>query len=337
MRRIFWIIIRKILFLFDAEAAHLFTIGVIQRTPSPVIRILSASGESKSSIKIAGVEFGNRLGLAAGFDKNAELIQRLPEFGFGFAEAGTVTLRPQQGNPLPRLFRDPATESLFNSMGFNNHGCEAFENHLKSFMRARKMGLVPKNFRVGANIGKGRSTSNEEASFEYGSLAGRLARYCDYLVVNISSPNTPDLRNLQSAQEVSQIVSAVVVAMEAATTRPVFLKLAPEIDGEGLTSILNAAQQAGVSGFILTNTLGGSREGQSGGWSGGRLREHSLKSLVHARSRTDLPIVSSGGIMNVQDARERLEAGANLIQIYSGWVYQGPDFVSRILAGLESD
>jgi len=272
----------------------------------------------------------NPIGLAAGFDKNCEVLPYLPYFGFGHAEIGTVTPKPQGGNERPRLFRIPKDKNLFNRMGFNNLGAGIISERLKKIKP-----ILPVGFMVGVNLGKNKNTPDADAPSDYASVAECFIDCADYFVINVSSPNTPGLRSLQTKESLVPILKAVQNVIPAHLKIPIYVKLAPEIEGETLSSLLSALREAKVDGFVLTNTLGGTYiyrgKSLSGGYSGQILSSISLERLKEARAITPYPILSVGGIMTVKDAIERLEAGANAIQIYTGWIFAGPFFAKKIL------
>ena len=333
-----WNWLKSILFLMDAEKAHRKVILIIHtlnrsRLGKKVLQIVSGVDARGPQLQktIAGIRFRSPIGLAAGFDKNAEILTALPHLGFGYAEIGTVTPLPQAGNPLPRLFRDPANESLFNRMGFNGDGAEIIARRVEA---AKK--FLPEDFRVGINIGKNKDTPLESAANDYIAAVRPFRDLADYIAVNVSSPNTPGLRSLQSLAALKPIIEGVNLEISAWKQRPpLFLKLAPEVLGDQLSEILSSAEKWGVNGWILTNTLAGEWSKKvesplSGGWSGRFLCEQSRNVLKQARLETALPIISVGGIMSVDEAQIRLKEGADLIQVYSGWVFAGPSFPARI-------
>jgi dihydroorotate dehydrogenase len=282
------------------------------------------------------MDFGSPVGLAAGFDKDAEILAALPAMGFGFAEIGTVTPRPQPGNERPRLFRDPARASLFNRMGFNGLGAEIVSSNL-----AEVRPHLPEGFRVGVNIGKNKDTSLDRAAEDYRKAIRPFKDLADYVVINVSSPNTPGLRSLQTVESLTPIVSEVQEELaQWRRTTPVLLKLAPELRGEDLKAVILALEARKISGWVLTNTLAGTIDTPSGslagGWSGGAVTEPARLSLQEVRSISQLPIISVGGILSAEEAQVRLDLGANLIQIYSGWIYRGPTFPRDIKKALIS-
>ena len=336
--QVIWSWLKSILFLIDAEKAHQYVIFAVRilnrsRLGKTALQIVSGSdaSDSQNLKSVTGIQFRSPLGLAAGFDKNAEILTALPHLGFGFAEIGTVTPLPQAGNPRPRLFRDPSRESLFNRMGFNGDGAEIIARRV-----AKAKNFLPEDFRVGINIGKNKDTPLESAATDYIAAVRPFRDLGDYIAVNVSSPNTPGLRSLQSLAALKPIIEGVNEEISGWKRRPpLFLKLAPEVLGDQLSEILSSAEKWGVNGWILTNTLAGewSKEVESplsGGWSGRILCDQSRNVLKQARLETKLPIISVGGIMSVEEAQMRLKDGADLIQIYSGWVFAGPSFPARI-------
>ncbi|MBY0471203.1 quinone-dependent dihydroorotate dehydrogenase [bacterium] len=331
MRELIWKCVRWFLFRLDAETAHRLTFSLVRLGAvggGGLLRIVSgAPSRSKEPLsEVWGQKFLSQVGLAAGFDKDAEILEALPSLGFGFAELGTVTPRPQPGNPRPRLFRDFQSRAVFNRMGFNGLGAEVVSRRLE-----KALANLPENFRVGVNLGKNKDTPLEEAAADYRLAASKFEGLADYLVINVSSPNTPGLRSLQSVESLRPLVEAVAEKTAGwKRTPPILLKLAPEIRGAELKEILENGPKWGLKGWVLTNTLAGTRGDQSGGWSGSSLTKLSLDVLREARSQTSLPIVSVGGIMSAQDAWNRIQAGANLVQIYSGWVFKGPHFPGEI-------
>jgi dihydroorotate dehydrogenase len=283
-----------------------------------------------------GLCFEHPVGLAAGFDKNAELLDIAQDLGFSFIEVGTVTPKAQIGNDKPRLFRVPSKEALFNRMGFNNKGSEYVFHQLKKFKEKQKKSKGKNCLKVGVNIGKNKDTPMDLAPQDYALLARKFAFLADYLVVNVSSPNTAGLRDLQELKKLEPIVKSVLAEARSATNNPcpIFLKLAPELSGEVLKETIQATETWGIQGFVLSNTLAGEHQGLQGGWSGALLRDIGLNNLKLAREVTQLPLISVGGIMNEADAQTRLREGAALVQIYSGWIYRGPSFPSEIVKSL---
>ncbi len=315
-----WFLIRSILFLLPAELTHQLS-HPFMRIIAPFLTPVSGSAKAK-------------VGLAAGFDKNAEILTLLPKFGFGFAEIGTVTPKPQGGNDKPRLFRDPKRNALFNRMGFNNLGSGIISERVR---RAKK--LLPPDFLVGVNLGKNKITPDTEAASDYAKVAESFIDCADYFVINVSSPNTPGLRSLQKPEFLIPIVRAVQEKIQkGARSIPLYVKLAPELDESSLQEIVLALEGENIAGLVLTNTQSGiyiyRGKEYSGGYSGSPLTEIALQRLKEARKLTSLPIMSVGGIMTVRDAADRFNAGATQIQIYSGWIYGGPFFIRKLVRSL---
>ncbi|MGE0615978.1 MAG: quinone-dependent dihydroorotate dehydrogenase [Bacteriovoracia bacterium] len=325
-----WPLISRVLFQFDAEKVHRLSVAWMKAAAGlPTVRACVPVGGG-SRPQALGMDLLSRVGLAAGFDKDAEVIHALPAFGFGFAEIGTVTPRPQPGNPKPRLFREAETRSVFNRMGFNSGGMDEARRNLE-----RHRDRLPDGFRVGVNMGKNKDTPLEEAARDYVAVAQALVGLADYLVVNVSSPNTPGLRSLQTEASLRPIVAGVAEVVARQSRRvPLLLKLSPDLPSDELAAILAQAPGWGAEGWVLTNTLPGrwEREGGplDGGWSGAPLQKISKNRLIEARKLTSLPIISVGGILSEADAIERLQSGADLIQVYSGWVFGGPRWPRRI-------
>lgn len=331
-------LLKPFLFKLDAERAHNFTFGLMQFVLGiPGVRGLWYAGSVRSKKlgrELFGVYFPNPVGLAAGMDKNASLVDAWFYLGFGFVEIGTVTPRPQEGNPKPRLFRLPADEALINRMGFNNLGVEKVAKRLKK----RYTTIV-----VGGNIGKNKDTPNEQAADDYLKCFDALYEYVDYFVVNVSSPNTPGLRELQEKEPLTRLLATINQRNgEKPQRRPVLLKIAPDLSNEQLDDILTILNETGIDGIIATNTTidrQGLRTAQSeveaigaGGLSGKPVLNRSNEVIRYLRIKAGpkLPIIGVGGIHSAGDAVEKLRAGADLVQVYSGLVYEGPGLVNRI-------
>lgn len=325
---------RRLLFALDPERAHgvaILALRLAGRLP-PLARGLRrryAVDDARLSQGLAGLEFANPVGLAAGFDKNGVALRGLTTIGFGFLEVGTVTPRAQPGNPRPRIFRHPEARSLQNSLGFNNAGLDAMRRRLAAGRGARP---VP----IGVNLGRNKTTPQSESAADYLKLLDGLAGLADYFVVNVSSPNTPGLRDLQEASLVSSLVGRARRRVE----QPLFVKLSPDLEPEVAVALGRAAVDAGAAGLILTNTttdyglLPGARP--LGGLSGGVLRRASRRSLeaVAGELFGECVLVSVGGIDSADEAYRRLRAGASLVQLYTGLVFEGPSLVRRINRGL---
>jgi dihydroorotate dehydrogenase len=331
--------IRALLFRMEAERAHRLAFRCLRlwfaipgmRSLTNRVMHLQRPGLER---KVLGLTFRNPVGLAAGFDKNGLLVREWGDLGFGFVEVGTVTPRAQAGNPPPRLFRLPGDRAVINRMGFNNDGLEALAGRLRQARRGR---LV-----VAGNIGKNKDTPNAEAARDYAACFEALYPLVDFFVVNVSSPNTPGLRELQEKAPLTALLESLQ-ALNAAkpSPKPILLKIAPDLTEAQLEDILAIVHATGLAGLVATNTTVG-REGLSspaseveaigaGGLSGAPLGERSLEVLRQLRARApQLPIISVGGIMSPQDAVERLAAGADLVQIYTGYVYEGASLPKRI-------
>ncbi|WP_151089278.1 quinone-dependent dihydroorotate dehydrogenase [Hymenobacter baengnokdamensis] len=340
-------LVKPLLFKLDAERAHHLVFDNLKRAArlpgtAALLRSLYHYHHPSLERRVFGLSFPNPVGLAAGFDKNAVLTDELATLGFGFVEIGTVTPRPQPGNPQPRLFRLPQDEALINRMGFNNDGAAAVAARLRLRTNHRLI--------IGGNIGKNKDTPNERAGDDYVAAFEALAEVVDYFVVNVSSPNTPGLRELQDKKPLISLLQQVQEQnLRRAVPRPLLLKIAPDLSDAQLDDILEIARETRLSGLVATNTTI-SRTGLStparqvdtlgaGGLSGRPLRQRATEVIayLHRRSQGTLPIIGAGGIHSAADALEKLAAGATLVQLYTGFIYEGPALVSRInrqLAGL---
>jgi dihydroorotate dehydrogenase len=320
----------RLLRLLPAETAHRLTIRALALTPVGVIG--KGAGEDHIlATRVFGLDFPNPIGLAAGFDKNAEAFAHMPEIGFGFAEIGSVTPRPQAGNPHPRLFRLTPDQAIVNRLGFNNDGLEAVAARLR---RRRRRGVL------GANLGKNKDSADAAADYVAGVNA--LAPLADYLVVNVSSPNTPGLRALQEREPLAQLLAAVSAA-RGGTRPPLLLKIAPDLTEADKVDIAEVALAGGVDGLIVSNTtiarpagLASPAARETGGLSGRALFGPSTAVLADIYRLTGgrLPLVGVGGIAGAEDAYAKIRAGASLLQLYTGLVYHGPGLVERIKQGL---
>lgn len=336
-----WGLLRPLLFRLDAERAHDIAMAVAARWSKVFSGRLQASDLARAAAlrtNALGLSFANPIGLAAGLDKDAEAVPMWQQFGFGFVEVGTVTALAQPGNPRPRLFRLPADAALVNRMGFNNAGAEAMAVRLMR-LRERAVLEVP----LGVNLGKSKVTPAQEAAADYERSCALLADLADYLVVNISSPNTPGLRDLQTVEQVRRLVDAVQTPNQRLQRpRPVLLKLAPDLADEDAIACAEAAIEAGCKGLILTNTtisfngLSESTEGMSGGLSGRPLfaRSTALLQRVRAALGPGPVLIGTGGICSPRDVLAKLDAGADLVQLYTGLIYAGPALVRQLLAEL---
>lgn len=332
-------IIRPLLFSMAAENAHNFTFSVLKVVGAiPGLRqLVGLCAQYKNPIlekQLFGLTFKNPVGLAAGLDKNAEAIDVMSSLGFGFIEIGTVTPKPQDGNPKPRMFRLKQDHSIINRMGFNNDGLAAVKNRL-----AKRKSKVP----VGGNIGKNKVTPNEGATEDYLKCFHELFDHVDYFVVNVSSPNTPGLRELQEKEPLTKLLLTLMTENnKKSQPKPLLLKIAPDLTNEQLDDIVDIARDTKISGVIATNTTidrsnlstpsATIEEIGNGGLSGQALTARSTEVIryLHEKSDGKLPIIGVGGIASAKDAIEKLEAGASLIQVYSGFIYEGPGLVRQI-------
>ena len=340
--RLYRSLIRPLAFAMDPERAHyrtmaLFGVGLALPGVGGALRRSLASGaEPGDAVQVAGLTFPHRVGLAAGFDKDGRWLHALQAMGFAFVEVGTVTPKPQPGNPKPRLFRLKADRGLINRMGFNNGGLEQLVERLKQ----RPEGLI-----IGGNIGRNKVTPNEQAADDYHACFVALHPHVDYFAVNVSSPNTPGLRELQDRAPLTALLQRLQDHNRAQDIqRPVFLKIAPDLADAQLDDIVALVADTGIDGVIATNTTI-SREGLrtpaseveaigAGGLSGAPVRQRSTEVVRYLRERGDFAIIGVGGIEDGPSAREKSEAGADLVQVYSGMVYTGPGIVRDCLSGL---
>jgi dihydroorotate dehydrogenase len=333
------LLVRPLLFLFQPESIHHFTFGFLRiagRIPGilPMLKSIYTVRDKKLERKLWGLTFENPVGLAAGFDKDAKLIDELAAFGFGFIEIGTLTPKAQPGNDKPRLFRLPLDKAVINRMGFNNHGVEVAVEQLRN----RKSKVI-----VGGNIGKNKVTPNEQAFEDYNKCFEALYPYVDYFVVNVSSPNTPNLRALQEKEPLKKLLSEVKsLSLAKEKPKPVLLKIAPDLNDSQLNDVVEILKETHTDGVIATNTTI-SREGLltsqeeikaigAGGLSGKPLTKRSTEVIAYLRAQLGpvYPIIGVGGIMSAQDAIDKLHAGADLVQIYTGFIYEGPALIKSI-------
>ncbi len=337
-------LIRPILFSFSPEWIHHFTFRMVRamhKVPGKrwVLRKMYDSDNHRHEKEVMGLKFKNPVGLAAGFDKDGKAFEELASFGFGFIEVGTVTPLPQAGNPKPRLFRLPQDKGLINRMGFNNEGVEALVDRLR---RRSSQDLV-----VGGNIGKNKVTPNERASDDYHVCFDALFPYVDYFVVNVSSPNTPNLRDLQEKEPLTNLLQSLQDSNnQRDRPKPILLKIAPDLTDGQIEDIIDIVKETGIAGVIATNTTI-SRAGLStssgevksigaGGLSGKPVGARSTAVIAKLRKGMgeDKCIIGVGGIFTAENAKEKLKAGADLVQVYTGFIYEGPGMVKRILSGL---
>jgi len=332
-------IIRPVLFLISPEIIHawsVFIIKLLYRLPfcPSLLRCLFHKKSTLLEKEILGLKFPNPVGLAAGFDKNAGFYKEFSVFGFGFIEIGTVTPLPQPGNPRPRSFRIPADKALINRMGFNNKGVDYAVNRLKS----RKGNLI-----IGGNIGKNTLTKDEDVVADYVICFRKLYDYVDYFVVNVSCPNIGDISKLQDQETLEAILGKLSdIRKTMSVYKPVLLKISPDLNFNQIDETIDIIQQLGIDGIVAVNTTI-TRDGLTvpekmikkigkGGLSGGPLRNRSNEIIRYIRKKTGgkLPIIASGGVISVDDAIEKIESGADLVQVYTGFIYEGPGFVREI-------
>lgn len=328
------LLIRPILFLFDPEKVHHFTFSMIRvlcKIPvlPGLLRSIYMVSDASLEKELFGLRFRNPVGLAAGFDKDAKLYNELSNFGFGFIEIGTLTPKPQEGNPKKRLFRLKEDDGIINRMGFNNGGVAAAVARLK-----KNKGVL-----IGGNIGKNKTTPNEHAVEDYITCFHALFDHVDYFVVNVSSPNTPNLRALQGKEPLTALLNKLQeLNKQKKKAKPILLKIAPDLTDEQLLDIIDIVQITTIDGVIATNTtisrngLISSNKKEIGGLSGKPLTERSTEVIrfLAQRSKKAFPIIGVGGIHTVEDAMEKIKAGADLIQLYTGFIYQGPQLVKKI-------
>jgi dihydroorotate dehydrogenase len=343
-------LLRNFLFLFPPEGVHHFSMRVLKFWCGiPVIKRMVVSSfclpgspeKLGQPATIFGLTFKNRVGLAAGFDKNALYLRELEALGFGYVEIGTVTPVPQAGNEQPRLFRLPKDRSLINRMGFNNDGVKVVAKRLRHWKQQHHSNLI-----IGGNIGKNKITPNEEAWKDYETCFRELFDCVDYFVVNVSSPNTPGLRALQEKEALKKILTHLQsINVSFATQKPILLKIAPDLTTSQIDDVVALALEIKLDGLVAANTSIG-REGLqtssqqlqkigAGGLSGAPLKERSneIVQQLHNHTHGTVPIIASGGIFTAADAKDALDCGASLVQVWTGFIYEGPGIVKKIIAG----
>ncbi|TYQ25623.1 quinone-dependent dihydroorotate dehydrogenase [Pseudanabaena sp. UWO310] len=340
--------IHPLLFSFEPETAHHLAIATCRRiSESSIMQAIAKSlfyySDSRLSQELWNLKFDNPVGLAAGFDKNAEAIGAWENIGFGFAEVGTITAKGQSGNPLPRLFRLPRDRAVLNRMGFNNRGAAATAIDLKNYLANHRLGIP-----LGINLGKSKVTELAEAKFDYAESLRSLYEFGDYFVVNVSSPNTPNLRDLQATEQLCGILAELQPINTA--NKPILVKIAPDLNDADIIEVVKASQSYGVAGIVATNTTisrqnlttthlaitGKPVTEEAGGISGQPVRDRSLAviNLIWQTTNGSLPIIGVGGIFTAEDAWQKITAGASLVQIYTGLIYEGPLVVKQVLQGL---
>jgi dihydroorotate dehydrogenase len=330
-------LVRPFLFQLDPETAHHLAVRCLELSSlAPSIwQLVQAKPDPRLSKDLFGLHFPNPIGLAAGFDKNAVALPAWAGLGFGFAEVGTITSVAQDGNPRPRIFRIPESEALINRLGFNNEGAERIALRLEGLKKSGRWPRIP----VGINLGKSRTVPLQKAAEDYARAFKSLSDLGDYFVLNVSSPNTPGLRQLQERNAIKELFS--VVGSEAAG-KPVLVKIAPDLDWRQIESVLEMAESQGLNGVIATNTTTDhtaipDRFRTEGGLSGLPLRRRSMEVLQFVKERSKLPVISVGGIMSAEEALRRLDLGADLVQIYTGLIYRGPGLIRDILRRIPTE
>ena len=351
--RLMYKILRSVLFLFDPEWVHYFSMNGLRllcKIPG-VKKLIAASFHPKKNIQysIFNIQYSNKVGLGAGFDKNAKYLNELEALGFGFVEIGTVTPKPQAGNDKPRLFRLPKDKALINRMGFNNDGVEAVVERLKAWRldNGQRATGNEQPLIIGGNIGKNKLTANETAWKDYEICFTALHNYVDYFVVNVSSPNTPGLRELQEKDSLKKILANLqTLNTKQLNPKPILLKIAPDLTNEQLDDVIDLTLEIKLDGLVASNTtisrsnlttddLQLTKIG-SGGLSGLPVKKRSTEVIqyIHQKTNGQIPIIASGGIFTAADAKEKMEAGASLVQVWTGFIYEGPAIVKNICKGL---
>lgn len=335
----FYSAIRKVFFKFDAETIHEMTIKALKNTGTTPLRALYCQNVPSKPVTVMGIDFPNPIGLAAGLDKNGECIPAFGAMGFGFVEVGTVTPRPQPGNDKPRIFRIAQANAVINRMGFNNKGVDYLVDQVR---KAQFKGVL------GINIGKNKDTPEENAKDDYIHCMQKVYNFASYITINISSPNTPGLRSLQYGDALNELLSALKAEQTTLAEKygkyvPIAVKIAPDLTEPEVESIAECLIANNIDGVIATNTTL-SREGveglehcdEMGGLSGAPVKEKSTQVIKLLAKALDnkLPIIGVGGISNGADAKEKIEAGAKLVQVYTGFIYQGPEIIKDVVNAL---
>lgn len=332
-------LIRKALFSLDAEVAHDLTIKSLKNLGAGPLKLFFPNKPVDKPVDVMGIHFPNPVGLAAGLDKNGECINAFGALGFGFVEIGTITPRPQPGNDKPRIFRLPAANAVINRMGFNNKGVDYLVQQVR---KANFKGVL------GINIGKNKDTPEENAKDDYLHCMRKVYNFASYITINISSPNTPGLRSLQYGEALNELLSALKTEQKSLAEQydkyvPLAVKIAPDLTQEEIEGIAQCLLDNNIDGVIATNTTLARDKvehlefgNEQGGLSGAPVTEQSTKVIGLLSQALDkkIPIIGVGGIMSAQDAQDKLDAGASLVQIYTGFIYQGPDLVNDIVDSL---
>src|SRR5437870_3880825 len=333
MKNGYELFVRPLLFSLDAETAHHVTMRLLGRAShlniaSCALRLFQPTSKPTT---LFGLTFPNPIGLAAGLDKNGIALPAWAALGFGFIEIGTVTAKAQPGNPTPRIFRLPGQQALINRLGFNNDGADAIAERLGRLRRSGRWPVVP----IGINIGKSRATPLEQATDDYLYSFRLLRDFADYIALNVSSPNTPGLRELQEPQRLSELLHAIG-NQPGTAAKPVLVKIAPDLSPTELEVIIATCEENNVAGIIATNTTLDHSSippalDEEGGLSGAPLREKSTALVREIAKRSGIPVIASGGISDAESAQEKFQAGAKLIQLYTGFVYRGPRLLREIM------
>jgi dihydroorotate dehydrogenase len=329
-------LVRPLLFSLEPEAAHHFTIASLRWAShfDPALRALKRFRPPSKPKTLFGLTFPNPIGLAAGLDKNGVALPAWAALGFGFIEIGTVTAMAQPGNPKPRIFRLPSQQAVINRLGFNNDGADVIAKRLRGLRQSRRWPAVP----VGINIGKSRTTPLERAADDYLYSFRLLRDFADYITLNVSSPNTPGLRELQEPAALSQLLH-VIGSEPGPVAKPLVVKISPDLSPVELEAVLAACEENGVAGIIATNTTLDhssipSKLDEEGGLSGAPLRKKSTALVRSIAASSKIPVIASGGIFNANSAREKFAAGAQLVQLYTGFVYRGPQLLRELMEGM---
>ena len=336
MKDLYERLVRPLLFSLEAETAHHFMIASLRRAShfDPALRALKRFTPPSKPRTLFGLTFPNPIGLAAGLDKNGVALPAWAALGFGFIEIGTVTAMAQPGNPKPRMFRLPAQQAVINRLGFNNDGADVIAQRLRGLRQSRRWPAVP----VGINIGKSRTTPLERAADDYLYSFRLLRDFADYITLNVSSPNTPGLRELQEPAALSRLLHAIG-SEPGPVAKPLVVKISPDLSPVELEAVLAACEENGVAGIIATNTTLDhssipSELDEEGGLSGAPLREKSTALVRSIVATSKIPVIASGGICDAKSAREKFEAGAQLVQLYTGFVYRGPQLLRELMEGM---
>ncbi len=325
-------VLRPLLFLADAEAIHHLAMDALAWT-GPLLQKFAVAPDPRLERTVFGLRFPNPVGLAAGFDKNGVALPAWQGLGFGFAEIGTVTARAQPGNPKPRIFRVPEAQALINRLGFNNDGCDVVAARLQRLRQSGRWPAIP----VGINLGKSKVTPLQEATADYLLSFERLQQFGDYFVLNVSSPNTPGLRSLQDRPALDELFGHIQRRNGAA--KPLLVKIAPDLEWPAIEEIIALVEEHKLAGIIATNTtidhssIPAERR-QQGGLSGSPLRQRATDVVRFIAERSKAPVIAVGGIMDADAAMEKFDAGAALVQLYTGYIYEGPALVRQICRAL---